>query len=190
MKAEEMEVAEFTYVDRVDTSQIRLCGHRLPVKRRERLGVTIFYHLDGQPCALLNSLCLDGDTVNREDTRLAEIKKKARSIIALLDDPEVYARLPTDKEIASLVAKELDREKDPERFTEALLKIARCRHAVESFRAIRAALSPRNQRLLMKNIVTLFSMQYADGTATELHHLCPLLIEAQDMFLPKKPTGG
>jgi hypothetical protein len=177
---------ELTYVDRIDTSHIRVCGHNLPVSKAAQLGVTIFYHPDGRPCSLLNSLRLDGDAVNREDAHLAAMKENARNILDLLDDPSCYARLPTDRELARLVAKQLDRERSPESLTEALLKIARCQHAVETFRAIREALSPRNQRILMKNILVIFTRQYTDGTATELQHLYPVIIEAQNIISPKK----
>jgi hypothetical protein len=181
-----MKVAELTYVDRVDTSKIRICGHNFSVSKATQLGVTVFYHPDGRPCSLLNSLRLDGDAVNREDTHLAAMKENTRNILDLLDDPSCYARLPTDKELARLVATQLDRERDPESLTEALLKIARCQHAVETFRAIREALSPRNQGILMKNILVVFTRQYTDGTATDLQHLYPLIIEAQNVFSPKK----
>jgi hypothetical protein len=169
-----MGVAELTHVDRVDTSRIRVCGHNSPVTKAVQLGVTVFYHPDGRPCSLLNSLRLDGDAVNREDAHLAAMKENTRNILDLLDDPSCYARLPTDKGLARLIAKELDRERNPESLTEALLKIARCQHAVEAFRAIREALSPRNQHILMKNILAIFT------TAADLQHLYPLIIEAQN----------
>jgi hypothetical protein len=57
---------------------------------------------------------------------------------------------------------------------------------VETFRAIREALSPRNQRILMKNILVIFTKQYTGGTATDLQHLYPLIIEAQNILSPEK----
>jgi hypothetical protein len=180
-----MEAAELTHVDRIDTSKIHVCGHNLPVSKAVQLGVTVFHHPDGRPCSLLNSLRLDGDAVNREDSHFALMKKNTRNILDLLDDASCYARLPTDKELAGLVAKQLDAERDPESLTQALLKIARCKHAVETFRAIREALTPGKQRILMKNILVIFTKQYTDGTATDVSHLYPLIIEAQNIFSSK-----
>lgn len=181
-----MEKSQLTYVDRIDYSKIRVCGHNLPVTRIEKLGVIIFHHPDGTPCSLLNSLRLNADAINAEDALLSQAKGRAGSIVEKLDAPIVYSRLSTDKDLVERLAEELDEEKDLKRLEDAFLKIARGKNAVDVFRAIGAALGPEKNRIVLNNVAAVFTKQYRDGSIAELQHLYPLVLEAQQVLSEKR----
>ena len=183
-----MKSTQLTHVDRIDVSKIRYCGHNQSVTTIEKLGVPIFYHHDGKPCKLLNSLCLDGDLINKEDPLLSHAMAQAERIVDKIDDPVVYSRLATDKTVIKRLARELDREKNRARFQEALIKIGHCEHAVEIFRAIADILEPKKKKLLLHNIGAIYTMQYRDGDVEGLEHLVPLVIEAKQLADKEKNT--
>lgn len=175
-----------THVDRIDTTRIRYCGHAQPVTSIEKLGVPIFCHPDGEPCKLLNSLCLNGDMINREDPFLSHAMAQAERIVDKIDDPVVYSRLATDKTVIKRLARELDRETDKKGFQEALIKIGHCEHAVQIFRAVADVLRPETKQILLDNVAAIFTMQYRDGSAKGLEHLHPLIIETQQLNALKR----
>lgn len=116
---------EAVFVDRVDTEHIQSCPHGLHVGMVEILGVKVFQHPDGEPCAVLNNLQLSGPEINEQDLHLRSAVSDAGSILGKLSDPEIYSRLSTDKGLIARVAKELDRERSHSRLADGFLEIAR-----------------------------------------------------------------
>jgi len=174
------------HVDRIDVSKIKICGHDMAVTRSERLGVNIFFHPDGKPCTLLNSLRLTGAAVNSEDVLLTKAKAEAERIIDKVDDPIVYSRLMSDKELVKRLAKELDEETDIKRLESAFTRIARGKNAVEVFRAMGQALGPDKNDIILNNVAAIFAKEYREGSVEGLQHLYPLVIEAQQVIAKKK----
>jgi len=169
-----------TYVDRIDTSKILSCPHGATVTRKQKFGVTIFYHPDGAPCTLLNSLQLDGDTLNAEDIVLNEALTQPGSALGWFDNPRIYSRLAADIRLIKRLAAELDAmnsKKDAHRLEAAILKIARGKNAVDIFRAI-ATILPK--RLVFHNVTAVYMkniLHIQDAEQQDLNHLYPIVAE-------------
>ena len=167
------------WVDRIDVSLIPSCPHGLVVRSRERLGVTIFYHPDGEPCSLLNSLFLTCDDINAQDARLNKVIREAKSIFEKMDDPYVYSRLTSYEPLVKRLTQELENERNLKKLKHMFLMIMRDENAVSIFRAIGAVLSPEKNKILLNNVAAIYAQHYVDE---DFDHLHELLIEAEPVL--------
>ena len=173
-------------VDRIDVEQIRICPHQKKTRPERRFGVVVFVHEDGEPCSLLNSLRLDGDALNKEDARLSERKGEAKSILDLLDDPACYARITTDRDMLTRLAKELDEEKSKQRLEKAFIKIAKEKNAVEVFEGIVGVLGPNSRNVVLNNVAAVYAKMYQQRDVPNVHHLYPIISEYAERLAKKK----
>ena len=173
-------------VDRIDVEQIRTCPHQKRARPEKRFGVIVFVHEDGEPCSLLNSLRLDGDALNEEDARLTARKKKARSMLDLLDDPACYARITTDRDMLTRLAKELDEEESKQRLEKAFIKIAKEKNAVEVFEGIVGVLGPNSRNVVLNNVAAVYAKMYQQRDVPNVHHLYPIISEYAERLAKKK----
>ncbi len=164
-------------VDRIDVDKIRTCPHQKKTRSEKRFGVVVFVHEDGEPCSLLNSLRLDGDALNREDARLSKRKSEVKSILDLLDEPACYARITTDRDMLTRIAKELDDEEDKTLLEAAFMKISKEKNAVEVFEKIADILGPNNRDIVLHNVTAVYAKMYKQGDVADIHHLYPLISE-------------
>lgn len=173
-------------VDRIDVEQIRTCPHQKKTRPERRFGVVVFVHEDGKPCSLLNSLRLDGDALNKEDARLSERKGEVKSILDLLDDPACYARITTDRDMLTRLAKELDEEKSKQRLEKAFIKIAKEKNAVEVFEGIVGVLGPNARDVVINNVAAVYAKMYQQRDVPNIHHLYPLISEYAEKLAEKR----
>jgi hypothetical protein len=175
-------------VDRIDVEQIRICPHQKKARPEKRFGVVVFVHEDGEPCSLLNSLRLGGDALNKEDVRLTARKGEVESMLDLLDDPACYARLVTDRDMLTRLAKELDGEKSKQRLEKAFIKIAKEKNAVEVFEGIASVLGPSARDVVINNVAAVYAKMYQQRDVPNIHQLYPLISEYAKKLAEKK--GG
>ncbi len=173
-------------VDRIDVNQIRTCPHQKKTRPEKRFGVVVFVHKDGEPCSLLNSLRLDGDTLNKEDARLSEKKAEAKSILDLLSDPACYARITTDRDMLTRLAKELNEAKDKTTLKAAFIMIAKEKNAVEVFEGIADVLGPNSRDIVLHNVAAVYAKMYQQGDVPDIHHLYPLISEYAEKLAKKR----
>lgn len=180
-------MGEVVLVDRIDVDKIKTCPHQMTVRPEKRFGVTVFVHQeDGEACSLLNSLCLSGDDLNREDRYLIAKKKGAKSILDLLDDPACYARLTTDDEMIQRLARELDRERSKKRLADAFTTIAKQKNAVEIFEGIIKVLGPKSRSTVLINVAHIYTRLYNEGDLQDVSHVYPLISECATILAKEK----
>lgn len=170
---------DLIWVDRIDTSRIRICPHDVVLTVKERLGVPIFYHPDGKPCSVLNKLDLTGDEINAEDVRLNKAIREAKSIFEKIDDPWVCSRMSTYKPLVKRLAQELENERDLKKLEHMFLAIMRCTGAIEIFMAIGTVLGPEKNRILLNNVAAIYTEHYMNEN---LEYLYPLLVETEPVL--------